>query len=177
MHTCIYQRTHKNTHAHAHTHRHIHTHKRTPTCIRSHTHQRDRLRGGAVTAGPLSLLSIRYLPNIIGLAVPPHLTASSHLPTDLMHCLNAALRSINNYSPHPLPPPPSLSLSLSLSLSWALWLTHTEFGFSLCPSATPTLPVETHTESGFSLCPSPSSLSLPISLPLSLQYRPDRAWG
>ena len=35
---------------------------------------------------------------------------------------------------------------------WALWLTHTEFGFSLCPSATPTLP--------FALLSSPPSLPL-----------------
>src|SRR4029434_2663434 len=44
----------------------------------------------------------------------------------------------------PLPPPPAPPPS-----PWAMWLTHTEFGFSLCPSATPTLPVETHTEYGF----------------------------
>src|SRR4029434_9514427 len=54
----------------------------------------------------------------------------------------------------------------------ALWLTHTEFGFSLCPSGTPTLPVETHTEYGFlfvSLSHSPTlplSPSLPLSFPL-----------
>src|SRR4029434_8019787 len=40
----------------------------------------------------------------------------------------------------PLPPSPSPPPS-----PWALWLTHTEFGFSLCPSATPTLPVAPHT--------------------------------
>src|SRR4029434_6913922 len=58
----------------------------------------------------------------------------------------------------PLPPSPSLPPS-----PWALWMTHTEFCFSLRPSATSTLPAETHTEYVFLFVSLSHSPTLPFS--------------
>src|SRR4029434_212682 len=66
----------------------------------------------------------------------------------------------------PIPPSPSPPPS-----PWALRLTHTEFGFSLCPSATPTLPVETHTEYGFLFVSLSHSPTLPFSPSILLNDR------
>src|SRR4029434_627924 len=66
----------------------------------------------------------------------------------------------------PLLSSPLQTLCLSLCPSATPTLpveTHTEFGFSLCPSATPTLPVETHTEYGFLFVSLSHSPTLPFS--------------
>src|SRR4029434_9402282 len=74
-------------------------------------------------------------------SVSPSLSYSS----PLLYSLSLSILPLRSLAPSlpcslcpspPLPPSPSPPPS-----PWALWLTHTEFGFSLCPSATPLSPL------------------------------------
>ena len=117
-------------------------------------HQPQILAVGLGPAPTLPLLCLPFLPPSPYLYLPPNCSLGNLKPAGAL-CFSVH-RSFSTSSAPPLlstsSPPPLLSSPLLLSLylsdrqvtcdppgEAALWVKHTEFGFSLCPS--PTLPL------------------------------------